>query len=112
MATEFTRGHLSAKLVVKCDKTNTETWLDYDTRVESEDPVEGTIMVFNSETGVYEPCTCLEHADQLFEYHNQRLTPVIPDSQVKLVEKRQAFKEKGKHLRNLAPFNLSPGDWS
>jgi hypothetical protein len=110
MATEFTRGHLSAKLVKVVN--GNECWEEYDTRNETDDPVVGTIMVFNSETGVYEPCDCLSDAVELFAEHETRLTPLETPQQIELKEKREELKEEGKLLRNLIPFNVSPGEWS
>lgn len=74
-----TAGHLSAKLVL--NTPNGEVWKFYDTRLETEDPKEGTIIVFNSATGLYEKCTNLADAKKKFEEHYARLTitvPVIP----------------------------------
>lgn len=107
MATEYTRGHLSAKLVIKDTVKKTEQWMDYDTREEIADPVEGTIMVFNSATGVYEKCDCLQHAVDKFDEHNVRLTPTFPAEHEILKEKRELLKAEGKHLRNLGPFSIS-----
>lgn len=104
-----TQGHLSAKLVIKNEAADTETWLDYDTRLHDTDPEEGTIHVFNSQTGQYEPCACLADAKAKFDEHYERRTFQIEDESEVIKAKREELKECGKHLRNLTPFVIGPG---
>lgn len=104
-----TKGHLSAKLVIKNEAEDTETWLDYDTRLHDCDPEVGTIYVFNSMIGQYEPCSCLADAKVKFEEHYERRTFQIPDETEIIKAKREELKESGKHLRNITPFIIGPG---
>lgn len=101
-------GHLSAKLVVRDEINDTETWYDYDTRDNDHDPAEGTIHVFNSETGLYEKCENLAAAKVRFEDHIQRLTYVCSDETEFLRAKRDELELQNKHLRNLTPFVIGP----
>lgn len=104
----MTAGHLSAKLVVRDEVNDTEAWYDYDTRVNDHEPAEGTIHVFNSETGLYEKCENLAEARAKFEEHAQRLTYVISDETEYLRAKRDELELQNKHLRNLTPFVIGP----
>lgn len=109
MSTEVhTKGHFSAKLVIRNEEENTETWLDYDTREHEEDPEVGIIHVFNSELGVYEACSSLAEAKAKFEEHTQRLTHVISDDVDVLRAKREELEIQNKHLRNINPFIIGP----
>ena len=67
-----TKGHFSAKLVTK-NIDGTEIWSDYDTRTDSEPAINQCILVFNSETGLYEKAINLEHAKELFAQHTNRI---------------------------------------
>lgn len=109
MKTEvLTKGHFSAKLVIRDEANDIETWLDYDTREHEEDPEEGVIHVFNSETGVYEPVANLAAAKVKFEEHTARLTYVISDETELLRAKREELIAQDKHLRNINPFVIGP----
>ena len=67
-----TSGHFSAKLRIN-NPDGTQTWFDYDTRGQTEEP-SGTILVFNSALGVYEEARNLAHAQEMFAEHTKRLT--------------------------------------
>ena len=109
MSTEvLTKGHFSAKLVIRNEEDDTETWLDYDTREHGEDPEIGVIHVFNSDQGVYEACSCLAEAKAKFEERTQQLTYVISDDVDLLKAKREELESQNKHLRNINPFIIGP----
>lgn len=67
-----TKGHFSAKLLTK-NIDGTEVWSDYDTRTDNEPGLNQCILVFNSETGLYEKAINLEHAKELFARHTERI---------------------------------------
>lgn len=67
-----TKGHFSAKLVTK-NIDGSEIWSDYDTRTDNEPGLNQCILVFNSETGLYEKAINLEHAKELFVRHTTRI---------------------------------------
>lgn len=74
---EYSKGHLSAKLRIK-NIDGTETWTDYDTRSATADLQSNeSILVFNSELGVYEEVSTLEEAKIKFEHHYSRLKVTV-----------------------------------
>lgn len=104
----LTKGHFSAKLVIRNEEEDTETWLDYDTREHDEDPEVGVIHVFNSDLGVYEACASLAEAKARFEERTKQLTYIIPDDVDMLKAKRVELESQNKHLRNVNPFVIGP----